>query len=281
MLADLISMIRLTDTVVLDPIEESFVEWLRGHPSRFTCHRLARQPAKPSPRTPAELRAMHCMAYFHQVGETNAKWSAKPISTSRPSVLSYDGSAANVFSILSYGQSPHPDFLAEMLDGSVVAIVTLDERHLDDALGTDSYAVNHHGKSVAPAVEELVYRTPDRLPYVRTNTYGTSHPLHPKYSECVGLALVRAVDTNSKRLQLVTSLSEDQLGGLTNKKVVLVRGGFDAADWAYLEDLHLDSAAADDLGDERPWVSRKEPVGIEGAVWRLRHPPMANAVATK
>jgi hypothetical protein len=35
-------------------------------------------------------------------------------------------------------------------------------------------------------------------------------------------------------------------------------------------------------GDEdvkaRPWVARKEMVGIEGAVWRLRHPPTAAQV---
>jgi polynucleotide 5'-hydroxyl-kinase GRC3/NOL9 len=79
---------------------------------------------------------------------------------------------------------------------------------------------------------------------------------------------------------------------LASKKVVLVRGGFDSVEWAYLEDLYAEDSEKKNGGtgekgekggkDEdvkaRPWVARKEMVGIEGAVWRLRHPPTAAQV---
>jgi polynucleotide 5'-hydroxyl-kinase GRC3/NOL9 len=56
-----------------------------------------------------------------------------------------------------------------------------------------------------------------------------------------------------------------------------VRGGFDAPEWAYLEDLYASGGKGDEESEAkvRPWVTKKEMVGIEGAVWRLRHPPTA------
>lgn len=103
---------------------------------------------------------------------------------------------------------------------------------------------------------------------------------------------MRGINPSTQEIQLLTPLSEAQLTSLTNKKVVLVRGGFDAVEWAYLEDLYAeDSERKKEGGGEsgkggkededvsaRPWVARKEMVGIEGAVWRLRHPPTAAQV---
>jgi polynucleotide 5'-hydroxyl-kinase GRC3/NOL9 len=75
-------------------------------------------------------------------------------------------------------------------------------------------------------------------------------------------------------------LHERQIADIMEKTVVLVRGNFDPPEWAYLEELYkTDGAPPGSSRVERPWVSRKGLVGVEGAVWRLRHPPMASAVA--
>jgi len=63
-----------------------------------------------------------------------------------------------------------------------------------------------------------------------------------------------------------------------DEQVALVRGSFDAPDWAYMEDLMSGHDVNKGLEVDRPWVSKTEQVGIEGAVWRLRHPPMAGDV---
>ncbi|KAK4549183.1 hypothetical protein LTR36_007641 [Oleoguttula mirabilis] len=290
-LADLTSLAGITDLVVLEPVEDALVDYLRSAWSDLTCHRLPRQLPRPSPRTPAEARAMQTMAYFHhkatKASGDGTKWCGKPISATRPWIVSYDGTAAGIHSILSYGQSPSPEFLAEVLDGSLVALVTVDEHHADEAFGVESYTVWSADSSQAEepsasrvlSAEDLINRTQEGLPYIRPDGQGLNHPLHPKYSECLGLALVRAIDTERKELHLVTPLSESEIAGLMRKRVVLVRGSFDAPEWAYLEDLHaggVEQAAGLDV--DRPWVSKKERVGIEGAVWRLRHPPMAGAV---
>ncbi|KAI7219106.1 hypothetical protein KC333_g3151 [Hortaea werneckii] len=276
-LADVVSAIGLSEAVIFDPVEEPFVEWLQNQPSKMAVHRLPRQASRPSPRTPAEIRAMHNMAYFHQRESRNSgdrSWSGKPISSLRPWTISYGGPTADIIALLSYGQAPSPAFLAEVLDGSLVAVVTVDAQHMDEAFGMDSYA-DFPGD--APSLDGIISRTAEELPYIRTDCQGITHPLHPRYSECVGLALVRAMDTKSKQLHLITPLPDEKMAALSDKKVVLVRGSFDAPEWAYLEDLYFGSNDSFD-NHERPWVSKKEPAGIEGAVWRLRHPPMANAV---
>ena len=100
---------------------------------------------------------------------------------------------------------------------------------------------------------------------------------------------MRGIDPQTQEIQLLTPLGEAQTAALAGKKVVLVRGGFDAPEWAYLEDLYAgsgsgekkDGSAGGSVEEDvtaRPWVTRKEMVGIEGAVWRLRHPPTAAQV---
>ena len=97
---------------------------------------------------------------------------------------------------------------------------------------------------------------------------------------------MRGIDPEKQEIQLLTPLGEAQTAALAGKKVVLVRGGFDAPEWAYLEDLYASSSgekkdgtvAAEEDVTARPWVARREMVGIEGAVWRLRHPPTAAQV---
>lgn len=285
-LADLVPMIGLSDAVILEPVEEPFVEWLRSHPSRFNLHRLSRQAPRPSPRTPAEMRAMQTMAYFHSRSTeagTDLRYTGKSISALRPWVVNYDGSDASMLAILSHGQSPQPEFLAEVLDGSLVAIMTVDDQYLDKALGTESYAEPDDQVAAPmpntagdhPSAQQLIRRAREGLPYIKADYHGLSHPLQPRHSSCIALALIRAIDVQNKQLHLVTPLPETQAAELAHKSIVLVRGSFDAPEWALLEDLYSREEEGGRGGVERPWVSRKELVGIEGAVWRLRHPPMA------
>jgi polynucleotide 5'-hydroxyl-kinase GRC3/NOL9 len=149
--------------------------------------------------------------------------------------------------------------LSEVVNGSIVAIVV-----------SDSAQVIVHPGSILRSKET-------DLPYITESTAGSSQALDPQKSHCVGIALVRGVDHASKALHLIAQLSDRDVAELEEegRQVVLVRGRFDAPEWAYLEDIHHDGG---DSGKDRPWVTRRELVGVEGSVWRMRHPPMANAM---
>ncbi|KAK1050752.1 Polynucleotide 5'-hydroxyl-kinase grc3 [Friedmanniomyces endolithicus] len=282
-LQDLTQSLSITQVVLLEPLDAGFTATLQTSCSDATFHRLPRQPVRPTARTPAESRSMQTMAYFHQraaKATSEPQWSSKAISSRRPWLVSYDGPHAGIQAIISYGTHPHPDFLAETLDGSLVALVRLEAQYQHEMFNpsrnsTTFVPLADDNSESAPAIPGLIKRTKDGLPYITPTTSGATAPLDPRFSECVSLALVRGIDTHNKVLHLVTPLSESQVATLMDQPLVIVRGGFDAPEWAYLEDLYLNGRESG-MASGRPWVSRTEAVGIEGAVWRLRHPPLAS-----
>ncbi|EME77649.1 uncharacterized protein MYCFIDRAFT_200118 [Pseudocercospora fijiensis CIRAD86] len=256
-LSSLTTALLISDIVFLEPIDDDVVESLSALVSNQV-HRVPRRQRQPGMRSPAELRAMQTMAYFHhKPTSTNAKWISKPLSSMRHLALPYSVEVAGVRAILSYGQAPHPDFLAETVEGAVVAVVVLED---SDCLTTN----------------DIAYTLEENLPYIPPNNTGHTPALDPGNSHCIGLALVQAIDKDNKVLQLLTPIAERDLVGIDrNSSIVLVRGSFDSPDWAYQEDLF---AGDDAMDEDRPWVNRRADVGIEGAIWRLRHPPMAKDV---
>ncbi len=256
-LADLAQDLDVSDIIVMEPVDSSLAESFQQCTPSVALHRIARRPPRPSARTPAEQRAMQTMAYFHSkhiaVEDAHLRWSGKPISRVRPWVVSYAGDTPDIIAVMSYGQNPTPEFLCEVLDGAIVAINEVDEEAALD-------------------LSERTDRTPEGLPFVASDHHGISPTLPPSQSNCLGLALVRGIDTENKQLHLVTPIPENHVENLAERKIVLVRGSFDPPEWAYLEDLYKDDVGP--AQSERPWVSKKGLVGVEGAVWRLRHPPM-------
>lgn len=250
---ELVIQLRLTDVVILSPIESSLDSDIRA---KVNTHVIQKRQGRTSQKNPAELRAMQTMAYFHHKATENglSSWIDKPISEIRPWYVRYTGANAGIQAILCYGQSPHPELWGEVINGMVVAIVQVESDALD--------------------LEATKYTSMESLPYVISTVDGCSLPLDPRKSQCLGLALVRGIDCETKRIHLVTPLAEAVIATLSKRPTLLVRGSFDSPNWAYLQDVYQDSL--DSMGsDERPWITNQEPMGIEGAVWRLRHPPMA------
>lgn len=112
-------------------------------------------------------------------------------------------------------------------------------------------------------MDEHITRAPTSyLPYLNA---GGSGYLSPKYSHCIGLALVRGIDISKKRLLVLTPISPNIIEAINqdDKKIVLVSGKFDAPGWAYMESKE----------DNRPWLTKLEGSagrGVGGQVSRVR-----------
>lgn len=228
-------------------------------------HPLARQAMRPALRSPAELRAMQTLSYFHHRpsrSRGSGSWVDKPIGAFRPWKVRYAGDDAGIEAVISYSQPVHPEFVAEVLNGAVVAMV----------VSEDNQGFGLNG---------IAHTEAEDIPNLSAYQDGSLSPLNPRLSSCVGLALIVGIDANRKTFEMVTPLSESQIEALMSKKLALIRGGFDSPDWAYLEDTHgvtdRPRFTFEKGSGERPWVSFRDPVGVEGAVWRLRHPPTASA----
>lgn len=204
--------------------------------------------------------------------DTKLTWNPAPLAHSPPWLVSYNNPKeeeeeedTGLLGIVCYGYQPEPELLAEAINGTLVAIV-----HVQNV----SKAFN------ISTLQDLVQQTPEQIPYIRP--FG---PLDPRYSHCLGLALIRGVDAESQHLALSTPLSAaDQLNG---KRIVLVSGKFDPPTWAYTEDHYYrafrkggeeeeeeeDVVEAGGFADEIPWTeklhgSQKRAVGSK--VWRVR-----------
>ncbi|KAM3422176.1 hypothetical protein BST61_g2545 [Cercospora zeina] len=224
------SKLSVSDVVSLEPIETELIGEVEAVVGSMSL-RIPRRQRQQALRTPAELRAMQAMAYFHQRSiNDSTTWVRRPITELRAWIVSYSAEVPGVTAVLNYGQAPHPDFLGEVLDGSVVAITVMDDQPID---------------------QEAICRTAtEHIPYL------------PQSAQ------------EDETFQLVTPIPESELATIMDKQVVLIRGGFDSPDWAYLEDWYATGGATGST-EERPWVGLQEQAGVEGAIWRMRHPPMS------
>ena len=92
-------------------------------------------------------------------------------------------------------------------------------------------------------IHHSIKRTTSNLPYISSTTSSgaTIRPLSPKYSRCIGQALIRGIDSHNHALHLITPIPSSRLQDLHRQKmrIVLVRGKLDPPTWAYQEEMHL------------------------------------------
>lgn len=294
MLIDLISKVRPTEVIYMsEEGPEDTVEGLKSACAGITFTSLPSQSSEYTTRTALHLRHMQAMSYFHIEPElsrgTATGWDSKPLTSSPPLLLNYDGTEGRLLGVVCYGYQPGPDLLADSINGTIVAIVEIENRRAfchaaqaDKRVAPDEESEEPNSKQPTD-LRRYTRRTPERIPYIRCGT-----TLRPQFSRCIGLALVRGIDVQRAIIALVSPVSPSELEG---KETVLVSGKFDAPTWAYTED-HYNRAsqrgedqigyegltdegdqARDGLTGEIPWVEslhggQKRVVGSRA--WRVR-----------
>lgn len=255
MLMDLISKVRPTEVIYMsEEGPEDSVEGLKSACAGITFTSLPSQSSEYTSRTALHLRHMQAMSYFHmepELSRGNAiRWDSKPLTSRPPLLLNYDGAAGGLLGVVCYGYQPGPALLADSINGTIVAIVEIEDRRAfchtaqaDNDVAPDEESEDPNSKQ-APDLQRYTRRTPEKIPYIRCGT-----TLRPQFSRCVGLALVRGIDAQRAIIALVSPVFPSELEG---KETVLVSGKFDAPTWAYTEN-HYSRASQrgeDHIGDE-------------------------------
>jgi len=96
------------------------------------------------------------------------------------------------------------------------------------------------------SMESYITRTANEdLPYLFVGS-GSCSPLDPKASHCLGLALVRSINTRTRKLEIVTPIAADHIRHALEQGhgIVLVRGQLDNPNWAISEEYYAARAAA-------------------------------------
>lgn len=274
-ISDVIYMSEKGPAEVVDPLQHAANE------ANVPLTTLPSQPTDFVTRSSYQQRTMQIMSYFHlgkHIGYPS--WSELPIYQNRPLVVNYDGPYQGILGVMVMGCRQKPDLLDEILDGSVVAVVAVEENSAlgpadtKEASEADGSEINTYDENTAgfgsdvdvsmnggdtsdirmstpssqPQQDEdhpSITRTKkENLPYLFLGN-GSCTPLDPKSSRCLGLAIVRSIDTDNHKLELITPIPRLTLRGTLQQgqQIVLVRGQLDNPNWALGEEYFAAQAA--------------------------------------
>lgn len=149
------------------------------------------------------------------------------------------------------GEEISPDMIPTAVDATVVGVVVVEKNAFPD---------NH-------LVEETPY------PPLLSADY---HP-SPAVSQCRGLAVIRAVDTEKQEFQLVTSIPAEEMErwGKREVRVVLVRGRVELPVW----EMMVKGREGETVGPFLELAGGQK--GKGGAVWRVRRNVMRRGQQVK
>lgn len=282
------------------------VKGLREEAKQTPVIELPSQISEYTTRTAAQLRIMQTMSYFHlnmvdknSVVGVRKPWNWSPLTSIPPWVVKYSGPGSGILGVMCIGEQPAPQFLHDAINGSVVAVVVVDDE-LALRGSQEEETDNGDGHSSDKNTMAATNMANGDLPYLEPGPNG--YP-DPKHCHSIGFALVRGIDTKSKCLQLLTAIPHRIIRHLLRleKPIVLVSGKLETPGWAYTEELHQKAVVAlnrrkkelggnvdDEDSDEKeieadeeymgefenaPWVERLEGHQGRGAgerVWKVR-----------
>lgn len=218
---------------------------------------LPSQQSEFTTRTAAHLRAMQAMTYFHTVrrsGSGDLSWTSEPLTAMPPLQVRYSGKNPGILGILSYELQPSADLLAETINGSILAIVEIEDAKAFRGLLHDNQERQSSGDGdggamdideddederldLAGDVGTQIATTPEGIPFIPNPD---SRSLDPRYSRSLGLVLLRGIDVANRSLQVLTPvpLSQIEESRRNGRHLVLVHGKFDTPGWAYTEDAY-------------------------------------------
>ena len=242
-------------------------------------HQLSTQPSLPTIRKAANMRMMQTLSYFHSGCPEghNMRWDETPLYAKEPMCVSYTSPRPDIMGIMILGEEINPDMLADIINGSVLALVAVEDpsellRYIfqlettpenGNKLGPEmntSETMNGVSETSSWKYEfnDLHdYRTmslhglpltKEGIPYL-FNGFGTNTPLDPRKTRSIGQVLIRAIDSRNKKLQILTPVLENTILSYRARGVplVLVRGGLDIPVWSYQEEYFTTIAINNDL----------------------------------
>ena len=280
-LEELIRVSRPTDVVYMStkgPEDVTEVLQTAASQTRSLFYTLTSQSGEVTLRTGADLRTMQTLSYFHCDEAENGllRWNASPIHTMKPMHLHWAGPEQAFFGIMILGDEIPIELLADLIDGSVLGVVAVED---DSALPEDALAfydserdpltqpevpdadamdlvaieVDIPATSTTGILEQTseppthprpsfktkpsLRRSKVGLPYLFTGS-STCTPLDPSKTHCIGQIFIRSSHNRTQTLQVITPIPHSTFAHhqQIGTKLVLVRGKLDQPNWAYEEE---------------------------------------------
>ena len=272
-------------------------------------HSLSAQPSDLTTRTAAESRMMQTLSYFHldSPERNNIHWDQTPLYIKKPIYLSYAATSQDIEGVLLLGEEINPDMLANVINGSVLALVTIEDKselscymrysktagevptdpvspgvsiwqategNLAEVSGQEYGTEGMHDHNIRAKQSSRLSR--EGMPYLFNGT-GTNTPLDPYKSRSIGQVLIRSIDKRNRRLEVLTPLSKTTILSYRAKgmPLVLVQGKLDTPGWSYQEEyfwaVAMQNERARSLGykKELELLGDSDADGDEGMVFNV------------
>jgi len=296
-LVELIIQLRPSELIYMSQDgPEEVVNTLREAVKSNSVLTLPSQVSEYTTRTAAHLRTMQSMSYFHldSTKKAGLAWDGLPLTSRPPWEIKYSGDSPGLLGVICYGEQPPADLLADTINGSLVAVVVIDDiaaipgwisktsdtdyvtQSLDVDIKTNDSEIRAFDQVSSQSRRldnPLILLTPtEGIPYFNPENAIT---LDPRYSHSIGLALVRGIDVARGRLQVLTPIPSNLIDDINQagKSILLISGKLDTPGWAYIEELTqkttLDKAARKQSGsagiDDEGFSESEASEGIDEA----------------
>ena len=213
-------------------------------------------------RTSTQQRLMQQMSYFQHAGTKESIWFSTHLTAKEGVYLSWNRKRADFLGIVTTGDDLNPEFLAECIAGTVVALCIIE-------------SIAYH----ASQIRNLRHTTAEDMPY--WSNHRRHAWLEVRNTRCIGYAYIQEVDLERKRLRIQTPCTKlnsfkrpDGTPGL-----FLLRGRIDQPIWLYTEstawkeELEIDCEGlpkAYGTRLERPWMQEVLKDDVLSQNWRPR-----------
>ncbi|KAM0811499.1 putative Polynucleotide 5'-hydroxyl-kinase GRC3 [Seiridium cardinale] len=281
LLTSLIQTAKPTNVIYMATGPVDVIDALQGSFRAGKVTKLPSQATQNTSRTAAQLRTMQTMSYFHgTVTASTQGWGAEPLSAVPPWHVQYSGPTPGILGIMCYDFQAPSNIVADAINGTILAIAEVENplaissymlKNTDPtSIDVDSMEQDEPASLPSENVRDgLTTSTPEGLPIIQSGV-----TLDPKYSQTIGLALLRGIDTDDRVLQILSPISEARINQINERggQIVLVSGKFDQPSWAYTEDLYRQSSTTngddtdeqmDILGEDEAIDSEHEPTSTD------------------
>ncbi|KZZ92667.1 hypothetical protein AAP_02748 [Ascosphaera apis ARSEF 7405] len=239
-LTDLVYMSEKGPTEVVEPLAHVAQE------CNIAMTILPSQPTNFVSRSSSQLRTMQMMSYFHTSQEEGGDetWFSDPLIQRRPFVVSYTGKNKGILGVMVTGSGHDMEFLKELLEGSVVGVVVVDDSNplvstssKTNGFDSETEAMDEDSEDTqADKASELIKLNKDNIPYIVTGDQSNGG-LDPSTSRSLGLAIIHSIDIENGSFRLYTPVPLPTIRTVIEQghQIVLVKGQSDPPHWAISE----------------------------------------------
>ena len=164
-------------------------------------------------------------SYFHLISSQldEPTWDRLALLSSNKKEFAYSGPDSMIWAVVTLGETLALENVAQALEDSLVSVMAVKTRDTCEAQSNHSLdgipgpLPSHLAPNVLDPFDgqradhsHVMHTTPENLPYFQELEFEVNL-LHPRWSECLGLAYITAIDPTCETIEMVTPITAETI----------------------------------------------------------------------